>query len=78
MIHDVRTRIMYAIGVLFITVLFVTSVEAVEELKVSQRNGGVQYWWEVEEFDERDDEVFFLNDEKGHLVDDLKGASGDA
>ncbi len=78
MIHDVRTRIMYAIGVLFITVLFVTSVEAVEELKVSQLNGGVQYWWEVEEFDERDDEVFFLNDEKGHLVDDLKGASGDA
>lgn len=78
MIHDVRTRIMYAIGVLFITVLFVASVEAVEELKVSQRNGGVQYWWEVEEFDERDDEVFFLNDEKGHLVDDLKGASGDA
>ena len=42
MIHDVLTRIMYAIGMLFITVLFVTSTEAVEELKVSQHNGGVQ------------------------------------
>ncbi len=78
MIHDVQTRIMYAIGMLFIIVLFGTSTEAVEELMVSQLNGGVQYWWEVEEFDERDEEVFFLNDEKGHLVDDLKGASGDA
>lgn len=78
MIHDVLTRIVYAIGMLFITGLFVTSAEAVEELKVSQLNGGVQYWWEVEEFDERDEEVFFLNDEKGHLVDDLDGASGDA
>ncbi len=60
MIHDVLTRIMYAIGVLFITLLFVTSAEAVEELMVSQLNGGVQYWWEVEEFEERDEDVFFI------------------
>ena len=65
--------------VLFTVILsFVISVEAVEELKISQLNGGVQYWWEVEDFDERDDAVFFLNDEKGHAVDDLKGASGDS
>ena len=76
--HNILTRIMNTIAVVFIIVLFVASTEAVEELKVSQLNGGVQYWWEVEEFDERDADVFFLNDEKGHLVDDLEGASGDS
>lgn len=56
--HDVLTRIMNVIGMLFIIMLFAPSIEAVEELKVSQLNGGIQYWWEVEEFDERDEPVF--------------------
>ena len=33
--HNVLTRIMNAIGVLFIVVLFVTSTEVVEKLKIS-------------------------------------------
>lgn len=79
MTPDFLRRIVNRIMILFaVMLLFAVSVEAVEELKVSRRNGGVQYWWEVEDFDERDDAVFFLNDEKGHAVDDLKGASGDS
>ena len=77
MTYDVLTRLTNPIKILFIVVLFATSASAIEELKVSQLNGGVQYWWEVEDFDERDDAVFFFNDEKGHAVDDLQGASGD-
>ncbi|MDE0015742.1 hypothetical protein F4009_23470 [Candidatus Poribacteria bacterium] len=77
--YDLLTRIVNQIMILFaVMLLFATSVEAVEELKVSRLNGGVQYWWEVEDFNERDDAVFFLNDEQGHAVDDLEGASGDS
>ena len=51
---DFPRRVVNRIMILFtVMLLFAVSVEAVEELKVSRRNGGVQYWWEVEDFDER-------------------------
>jgi hypothetical protein len=47
-------------------------------MKISRLNGGVQYWWEAEDFDARDEAVFVLHNEPASTVKDLPGASGGA
>lgn len=62
---------------LSIITVFVMSAGAVEELKISSLNGGAQYWWEAEDFDDRDEVVFVLNGEPASSVPDLPGAYGE-
>ena len=49
----------YMVTFLTITV-FAISADAMSDTKVSQLNGGKQYWWEAEDFDNRDDAAFVL------------------
>jgi hypothetical protein len=64
----------YLVMLLLITE-FAIPAGAVKETKVSQLNGGEQYWWEAEDFDNRDDVVFVLSGEPGSSVPELPGAS---
>lgn len=64
-------------AILVILTVSVTSAYAVTNVKESKLNGGQQYWWEAEDFDDRDEEFMVLKDEPDSSVPDLPGASGD-
>ena len=66
----------YLVMSLIIT-MFVISAGAVKEIKLSHLKGGEQYWWEAEDFDDRDAATFVLNGEPGCNAPDLEGAYGD-
>jgi len=70
-------RMFYCLIVFVITGLAIMPANAVKELKVSQLHGGDQYWWEAEDFDDRDATVMLLKDEEGSSVPGLPGAFGD-
>jgi len=70
-------RFLYCLLVFAIISLFTAPASAVRELKLSRLHGGEQYWWEAEDFDDRDETVLLLKDEEGSSVPALPGAFGD-
>ena len=69
-------QLLFSLTMVLVVTVFSTSLEAAE-LKISQLKGGTQYWWEAEDFDDRDAAVFVLSGEPGSNVPDLQGVSGD-
>jgi len=71
-----------ALGLLVASLLLATSVQAVENFKISSYGGGHQIWFEAEEFDERDpegDQYYLVVDQAdafGQVVTRAGGAGG--
>ncbi|MBC8232194.1 hypothetical protein H8E77_21830 [bacterium] len=76
-INGRKLNLIFICLVMFLLVMFTMFADAVPELKTSNLNGGKQYWWEAEDFDDRDENVMLLKDEPGSSVPDLTGAYGD-
>lgn len=75
MSRRVTSRVFGCLAIFLIITAFAISVEAAE-VKTSQLNGGVQYWWQAEDFEDRDADTFVLGSEPGGGVPDLPGALG--
>ncbi|MFC1712781.1 hypothetical protein ACFL6S_03880 [Candidatus Poribacteria bacterium] len=60
-----------------VIIAVVTIPAGATEVKVSQLNGGQQYWWEAEDFESRDELIMLLKDDDGNPLPDLPGAFGD-
>lgn len=69
-------RLFISAMILIITLVAI-SADAVKEIKFTQLHGGIQYWWEAENFDDRDDATFVLSGEEASNVPDLPGAFGE-
>jgi hypothetical protein len=76
MSRKILIAIFDCIVMLLIITIFAISVGAVKDVKISYLKGGEQYWWQAEDFDDRDAAVFVLSGENGSNVPDLKGAYG--